>query len=79
MTVPLGGETPPVPVSSEVLEHHARLHQRRCSGPYRLVILVCPCGRAHVIGCRACGEALFVGLAPGGPPCPHALDLLEAA
>jgi hypothetical protein len=67
---------PVIPASPEVLEHHARLHERRCPGPDRARITVCPCGRAHLIGCRACGEVVFVALAPGGPPCAHALELL---
>lgn len=67
------------PASPEVLEHHARLHRERCPGPDDVVISVCPCGRSHLIGCRTCGEAVFLALAPDGPPCPHAHHLLEAA
>ena len=53
-----------VPASREVLRHHGELHAAGCptGGP---VETMCDHGTTVLIGCTACGEAVYVVYAAG--------------
>ncbi len=68
-------DPPPLPLSPELIAHHAGLHP--CDDA-DMVEVVCPCGDAVALSCSACGQAVFFSTRPG-TWCEHARRLWESA
>jgi hypothetical protein len=66
---------PELGASDEVLTHHVRKHAMAngCWDGVRLT-KQCPCGRAAVFTCVACGDALLLLTRNNEPPCEHARE-----
>jgi hypothetical protein len=60
--------------TTEVLEHHWRLHVEECPDADDVVNIECPCGCAVVQLCTRCHAEIFVGVDDG--PCDHVAALL---
>jgi hypothetical protein len=61
--------------SREVIEHHARLHDRTCPNG-DAVVLMCEHRRTVVFVCTECLQTVFGVFAPGDP-CHHAAEVRD--